>query len=133
MYFGADHAQSLGAGVDVVQSWFDCAHVPTELLVDPVVGLRDDLVGVVDEAAAEARGPGTHEPAALPPVVQTLAVEGDLGVVVFVGLRQVDVFGFAGQSFVFDIIHLQIYLKHYAQSLHNLQPITHPTHPFIIE
>ncbi len=97
MDFGADHAESFSAGVDVVEAGFDGAHVAAEFLVDAVVGLRHYFVGVVDEAAAEAGQPGPRAPAALPPAVHAFAVEGHFGVVL-VHFRQADVLGFARQS-----------------------------------
>jgi len=94
---GADHAQGLSARVDIVQARLDCADVPAELLVDAVVGLRHDFVGVVDEAAAEAGHPGTRAPAALAPAVHAFAVEGHLGVVL-VCFGKGDMLGLAGES-----------------------------------
>jgi hypothetical protein len=52
-----------------VQPRLDRLYVPTKLLVDAVVGLRHGLVGVFDEAAAEAGRPGAHAAAALAPAV----------------------------------------------------------------
>lgn len=94
MYLGADHPEGLGARVDVVQAWLDCLHVSAKLLVDAVVGLRYDFVGVVDEAATQTGHPGSSTTTALAPAVHALAVEGHFSVVL-VSLGEVDVFGFA--------------------------------------
>lgn len=76
MDFGADHSESFGARVYVVQSGFDGADVSAEFLVDSVVALGHCFVGVLDETAAQAGTPCSREAAALAPGVETLAVEG---------------------------------------------------------
>ena len=105
MDLGAYHAQGFGAGVDIVQSGLDGLHVSAELLVDAVVALGDGFVGVLDEAAAQAGAPGASEPAALSPVVQAFAVEGQLGLV-GVALGELDVLGLPGESLVL-ILHIE--------------------------
>jgi len=85
------------AGVDIMQTRLDCADVSPKLLVDAVVGLRHDFVGVVDEAAAEAGHPGSRTAAALPPAVHALVLEGHLSVVL-VSFGEMYVSGFAGES-----------------------------------
>jgi hypothetical protein len=103
--FGADHAQGFGAGVYVVETWADCFDVPTEFLIDAVVGLGDGLVGVFDEAAAEAGGPGTHASAALAPAMQTRAVKRQF-LLMRVHFWQIDMLGFASESIIL-ILHFE--------------------------
>lgn len=80
------------------------ASLGPEFLVDPVVGLGDNFVGVVNEAAAETGGPGPGEAAAFSPAVHALAVGGHL-CVVFVCFWEMDVFGFAVESVAF-VVHV---------------------------
>jgi hypothetical protein len=61
-----------------VQSRLHGSHVSAEFLIDPLIALRDDLVGVVHEAAADAWNPGSHTPTAFSPTVHAFSVEGYL-------------------------------------------------------
>ena len=81
MDFAADHAESLSTRVYVVQSRFDGTNVSAEFLVDSVIALGDCLVGILDEATAQAGTPGAGESAALAPGVQALSIEGELRLV----------------------------------------------------
>ena len=96
-----------------MQSRLDCPHIPAKLLVNALIGLRNDLVGVVHEAAANTRHPGSHAPATLAPAVHTLAVKGNLSVV-HVRLRKDDVLGLTVEtlSFVLHAVSLNIYIRH---------------------
>ena len=69
-----DHPKSLSAWVNIMETRFDCLDVASKLLVDAVVGLRNDLVGILDETATKTRHPSTHAPAAFSPTMHTLAV-----------------------------------------------------------
>ena len=78
MDFCADHAEGLGAGVYVVEPRFDGAHVAAEFLVDTVVGLRDNFVGIIDETAAKTRHPSPCTSTALSPAIHTLTIKWHL-------------------------------------------------------
>jgi hypothetical protein len=82
-----------------MQSRLDRAGVASKLLKNALVALRHDLVGVVDEAAAEAGRPCSQTTTALTPAMQTLAVGRDFGELV-VHLRQDDVLGSSVELFM---------------------------------
>ena len=94
MNFRAYHSECLCAGIYVVKSGFDCAHVSTEFLIDAVIGLRNYLVGVVDEAAAETGRPSSGEATAFSPAVHAFAVGGHFGMML-VCFWKADMFGFS--------------------------------------
>lgn len=52
--------------------------IPAEFLIDALIALRDDLIGVINEAAANAWGPSSHAPTAFSPTVHAFSVEGYL-------------------------------------------------------
>lgn len=60
-----------------MKSWLDCFEILAELLVDSLITLRDNFVGIVDEAAADAGHPCPHTATALAPPNHALAVAGD--------------------------------------------------------
>lgn len=93
-----------------MQSWGYCPHVSAELLVDAGVALRHDFVGVVDEAAADAGRPGPHASAARSPAVHAVAVEGSFRVI-FVGLWEDDVLGFAVETIMFFLHGAALYIN----------------------
>ena len=110
--FCADHAEGLGAGVYVVEPRFDGAHVAAEFLVDTVVGLRDNFVGIIDETAAKTRHPSPCTSTAFSPAVHAPTVEGHLSVML-VSFQQVDVLGFARQPvrFLYHRMIISIHLN----------------------
>ena len=105
MYFGADHAKSLSAWVDIMQSWFDCSNVSAKFLINAIVALGDSFVGILDEAATQTGTPCPCESTALTPGVQTCAVEGELRLV-GIAFGELYVFRFAGESLVL-ILHIE--------------------------
>ena len=76
-----------------METGFNCLDVAAKLLIDAVVGLRNDFVGILDKTAADARHPGTHATATLAPAVHAFAVRRNLGEVLVL-LGQNDVFRF---------------------------------------
>ena len=76
MDFGADHAESFSAWIDVVKAGFDSLDILSEFLIDAVVGLGDGFVGIIDTAAENTRDPGSEASTALAPAVKAGAVEG---------------------------------------------------------
>lgn len=105
MNFTTNHSEGLSAWVDVVEARFDCPYVSAEFLVNTVVGLRDCLIGVLDEAAAKAGAPGSGATAALSPSVEAFTVEGEFWLV-RIALGELDVFGLSGESLVL-IVHIE--------------------------
>jgi hypothetical protein len=120
---GANHAQSLGAGVYVVQARFNCFHVSPEFLVDAVVGLGNCLVGVLHEAAAETGHPSPQAPAAFAPAVQALPVGGHV-CMFLVDLGQLDVLGLPSQPLILlmHLLSLQLDFSHYTISTPHPKP-----------
>ena len=105
MDLAADHTEGFGAGVDVVKSRLDGLDVPAELLVDAVVRLWYCLVGVVDEAAAQARHPCPQESAAFARAIQAFTIIGHFRLE-RVLLRQDDVLGLSRKPFIL-ILHFE--------------------------
>lgn len=98
-----------------MQAGLHCLDVPTEFLIDAVVGLRDRFVGVLNATTAEG-APGSEAPAAFAPAVQALAIGGHI-CMVLIDFRQLYVFRFAGESLVFFLhIGLQLDFSHYTIS-----------------
>lgn len=99
-----------------MQAGLHCLDVPTEFLIDAVVGLGDGFVGVLNATAADAGAPGSEAPAAFAPAVQALAIGGHI-CMVLIDFRQLYVFRFAGESLVFFLhIGLQLDFSHYTIS-----------------
>lgn len=90
-----------------------CLDVPTELLVDSVVGLGHCFVGVLYAAAADTGTPGPQTTTALSPAVQTFAIGRHISVVL-VHFWQLNMFWLPCESFMFVLhIGLQCDFSHY--------------------
>ena len=61
-----------------MQSRLHSSDVPAEFLIDALIALRNNLIGVINEAAANAWSPSSHTPTAFSPAVHAFSVEGYL-------------------------------------------------------
>ena len=65
-----------------MKPWLDCSEIPTELLINPLVTLRNDFVGILDEATANAGHPCPHAPAAFSPTVHAFSIQGYIRIII---------------------------------------------------
>lgn len=96
----AYHTQGLCAGVDVVQAWLYCFQIPTELLVNALVTLGYNLIGIVNKTTANAGHPCSHAATYFAPAHHATSIEWDL-LCRIVHFGKMNMFRFSVESFAF--------------------------------
>jgi len=78
-----------------METWLYSFKISSEPLINSLIALRDNLVGIFHEATTYAGHPGPQTATTLPPTNHTFSIEGNFLIVVIIYFWEVDMFGFS--------------------------------------